>query len=623
MKAFYKDIIKNRISAPETAILIGVGTSNALEDARSLNCAKIIATEAHPTLAEKLSKKLRPLSQEKLLPLAITPETVEKAKLHVYNNMSFNSIRIMYKSDINLTNIQETEEIQVNSKSLSQIIDDADLRGINNLLFINSPGLSESLISSLTPSHLRMFSWIVIIDIEPTKSDDKPLSISYLDNHGFKNIHAENLLLYPFKEYIYRFDEFNRSNTMNSVQSGKSAQDERLIQSRELPQQAFDLYWQFQKTGLLSLAASACLANINIGNFFVASKLLNHLVKNNVSNELVSLIAKELDEKQKEYSENLAPEISVIIPYHNREKIIKKCLDSVLGQTLKNIEVIVVDDGSTDKGRDIVASMTDDRLVKINCDLASGNSGTPRNIALKVARGNYIAFVDSDDTIDTFYLEELLIEAKRSNAEVVLSKSFNKLFNDKDGKAKKIKINYIYNPDFITEKDRKYFFINSFVIWDKLYKRSFMEKHSIRLADSKIGADTLMVAKTYYYATSVSMCNNKSAYNYNAFSDGSVTQAFRSKGDIKEEDKPYAETFAWMKQANIANAYILIQWIRRLMSLSYCLSSSTVALSAESLAYLNVQLKEAPFKSAMTHLKKKNLNEQYQSIQRLLTMLGR
>ncbi|MBS4086636.1 MULTISPECIES: glycosyltransferase family 2 protein [Pseudomonas] len=631
MNRIYSEAIRQRTSPLHTAVVIGGGTGGSLTELRNLCCKHIVLTEAHPKQINKISKKIRSSANEQVLPLAISADTKGEATLHVYNNMAFNSLHTPAPIDKKLKNIQKIEEIEVPTKSLSALISGLNLEDSNNLLIINSPGYSANLIASAEIEILQKFNWLIVVELNSASSQVLPGFSDHLSQLGFEYIKMEDVPSYPFIEHVYHYDgvkqvELSIKNNIRSLPtSGESilGNGKNFI-AKLLPQEAFELYWQSQRTGLASISVSACLANINAGNFLIARELLDSAIESGkLPQDLAEMVSNELVLKHQEHLRNLVPEISVIVPYHNREKIIKKCLDSVLNQTIKDIEVIVVDDGSTDNGRQIVADIDDDRLVRINCDTASGNSGTPRNIALKAARGTYVAFVDSDDTIDEEYFEELLIEAKKSKADITLSKSFTKLFNDAAGNAKKTKINYIFNPDFISENERKYFFINSFVIWDKLYKRDFMERNNIKLADSKIGADTLMVAKSYYYATSVAMCYNKASYNYNAFSEGSVTQAFRSKGDIREEDKPYAETFAWMKNDNIPKAYLLIQWIRRLMSLSYCLSSSKVELSSDSLSYLSEQLKEAPFKSAMAHLKKKNLNEQHQSISKLLTMLGR
>lgn len=631
-------------------IIIGAGSGGKLAELRSLNSKKMVLTEPHPLQFEKLMHKIRASFGEEIFETAVINETENNVKLNVFNDLKFNSIHHALELDDRFANIKKTKELDVSSRSLTSIITELGVSNEdNNLLILNAPGQSSDLLFSTPPKLLQKFNWLVISQTphflysnDKSEDDNK----AYLESIGFDHVANSDTALFPFEESLYRRDQ----DRINSILVASATHEHQAIATEQeqvvtveqtdaeplqyddrnhenhkiLPQEAFEQFINAQKTGLTSLLISACIANITVGNFTLANSLIKILVSSRkASASLIKLIERKLSCAEDERKRMAIPDISVIIPYHNREKIIKRCLDSVLSQTTRNIEVIVVDDGSTDAGRAVVESISDERLVVINCDKASGNSGTPRNVALKHARGIYIAFVDSDDTIDETYFEELLDQAKASNADITFSRSFTKLHKDTHGNAKQSKINYIYNPNFITDADKKYFFINSFVIWDKLYKRSFLNANDIKLAESKIGADTLMVAKAYFYANSVSMCTNKAAYNYNAFSEGSVTQAFRSQGDIKEEDRPYAETFAWMTVENVPKPYFLIQWIRRLMSLSYCLSSSTHALSEESLKYLEINLKEAPFKSALTHLKRKNLNDQYESIRKLMTMLGR
>ncbi|MBA1207525.1 glycosyltransferase family 2 protein [Pseudomonas fulva] len=396
------------------------------------------------------------------------------------------------------------------------------------------------------------------------------------------------------------------------------------VQNLTTPQDAFESMMRARETGIESFGITALLANISVKHHVVASSLNQFLQgSEHIPESLAAELSRRFDESETEFKKLMTPIISVIIPYHNRESIIEKCIDSVLNQTIKNIEIIAVDDGSTDQSRNIVSSINDKRIIRINCDIASGNSGTPRNKALATAKGKYIAFVDSDDTIDPEYFEQLLNEAQKEDSEVTIAKGFRKCFKDNQGLPKQTRINYIYLPAFTTHKNKDYFFVNSFVIWDKLYKRSFLEQYDIKLADSKIGADTLMVAKTYFHATKIVLCNNEACYNYNAFSEGSVTQAFRSKGDIREEDRPYAQVFEWLTGDNVPAAYRILQWVRRLMSLSYCISSSKVDLDHDSLTYLDATLRDAPFKTVLTLLKRRKLNEQYNNISNLLIKLGR
>ena len=99
--------------------------------------------------------------------------------------------------------------------------------------------------------------------------------------------------------------------------------------------------------------------------------------------------------------------ISVIIPAYNAEKHIAKCLDSILTSTYKNLEVIVVNDGSTDNTKQVVESfLSDGRLILHNKE--NGGVSIARNIGLDMASGDYISFIDADDYIDEYFFERLV-----------------------------------------------------------------------------------------------------------------------------------------------------------------------------------------------------------------------
>ena len=113
------------------------------------------------------------------------------------------------------------------------------------------------------------------------------------------------------------------------------------------------------------------------------------------------------------------PVISVIIPVYNVEKYLRKCVDSVLGQTFKDIEIILVDDGSTDGCGKICDEYAekDSRIRVIHKE--NGGLSSARNAGLDIARGEYIGFVDSDDYVSAEMYEKLLAAAKKYSANLV------------------------------------------------------------------------------------------------------------------------------------------------------------------------------------------------------------
>lgn len=122
----------------------------------------------------------------------------------------------------------------------------------------------------------------------------------------------------------------------------------------------------------------------------------------------------------KEIKENKNPEISVIVPAFNVEKYISKCINSILNQSFSNFELIIIDDGSTDKTSSICKKLEgSDNRIKYVRKMNEGQ-GKARNIAVKMARGKWLAFVDSDDWINSVYLENLYMQAEKTNSDIVV-----------------------------------------------------------------------------------------------------------------------------------------------------------------------------------------------------------
>lgn len=114
------------------------------------------------------------------------------------------------------------------------------------------------------------------------------------------------------------------------------------------------------------------------------------------------------------------PLVSVIVPVYNTEKYLKKCVDSVRNQTYQNLEIWLVDDESTDSSGAICDeySQKDNRIIVIHKDNAG--QGVARNTALDKCTGEYIAFVDSDDWIESNFVENLVFEIEKANADICI-----------------------------------------------------------------------------------------------------------------------------------------------------------------------------------------------------------
>jgi glycosyltransferase involved in cell wall biosynthesis len=208
-----------------------------------------------------------------------------------------------------------------------------------------------------------------------------------------------------------------------------------------------------------------------------------------------------------------SPSISVIVPAYNVEKYIGRCLDSLIAQTLRNIEIIVINDGSSDSTVSILKNYMkrDKRIVLINCSIASGNAGTPRNIGICKAKGDYIGFVDSDDWVESNMFEKLYEKTLDTDVDIVSTSSF---FKHKREEKMVIRLNYIkINREKSNNKDsfKSAYFSN---IWNRIYKRELVEKHNIYFPRIYFAEDLCFSTACHIFARSTEIVEG-AYYHYN------------------------------------------------------------------------------------------------------------
>lgn len=194
--------------------------------------------------------------------------------------------------------------------------------------------------------------------------------------------------------------------------------------------------------------------------------------------------------------------ISVIIPVYNVEPYLKRCLDSVCNQTLENIEIICIDDCSTDNSAKILQEYVTkyQNLKAVYLPQNQGVSGA-RNIGLNLAQGEYVAFVDSDDEIDLNFYEKLYAKAKETNADLV--------------KGQAIEINYSGKKNVIKQiqEGSKWNFLSYWVL--AIYKREIITKNNLSFSsDYLIGEDLLFLNKFLIAARNLYLVNDVYYYYY-------------------------------------------------------------------------------------------------------------
>lgn len=201
--------------------------------------------------------------------------------------------------------------------------------------------------------------------------------------------------------------------------------------------------------------------------------------------------------------------ITIIIPIYQVEKYLRKCLDSVLSQTYKNLEIILVDDGSPDKCPQICDDYANkDKRIKV-IHKKNGGMSDARNVAMKIATGKYIGFIDSDDYIKSDMYEVLYEDLKKTNSDVSIC-NYKKVFeNQKSNDDENNKEIFEYD----TEEALRLLIENEFgnYAWNKLYRKDIL--NNIQFPEGKKMEDLAVMYKIFEKAKKV-VYTNKVEYYY-------------------------------------------------------------------------------------------------------------
>ena len=232
------------------------------------------------------------------------------------------------------------------------------------------------------------------------------------------------------------------------------------------------------------------------------------------------------------YAVNNSPKLSVVIPIYNVEDYAQECLESIVKQSYKNLEIICVNDGSTDNSKSIVekCAKKDDRIILIN----QNNSGVSeaRNNGIERASGDYITFVDSDDLLELNAYETAMNVFEKEDIDLLVWGyrvfPFSGTWYEKAGKVhgkcyKSDSINAYFN-----EK-------SSTVVWNKIYKSNLIKGNYIRFKKGlKYGEDINFNLLVFPKAKNIEFISDK-LYNYRIKREGSATTAFGRKTKLKNE----------------------------------------------------------------------------------------
>ena len=191
--------------------------------------------------------------------------------------------------------------------------------------------------------------------------------------------------------------------------------------------------------------------------------------------------------------------VSVIIPVYNVENYLRKCLNSLVNQTLNDSEIIVVNDGTLDNSQEII-----DEYVKkypkkvVSVIQENGGQGAARNTGLLHAKGEYIGYVDSDDYVEENMYEELYKKAKEEDSDIVICGN------------NVVKENY----EFLSKEDvDKEFLLGKMAVWNKIYKKNIIVDNKIQFRSKVWYEDLDFTMKVFFSSKKISYID-KHLYNY-------------------------------------------------------------------------------------------------------------
>ena len=232
--------------------------------------------------------------------------------------------------------------------------------------------------------------------------------------------------------------------------------------------------------------------------------------------------------------------VSVIVPVYNVERYLPRCLDSIVEQTYKNIEIICVNDGSPDGSAEILAryEKNDERVIVINQE--NGGLSSARNTGIKAATGEYIVFVDSDDWIDIETIETAVNTAERDNVEMVLWTYIREFKNKREKK-------YIFDGDRIFNKEETASYVHRRMAgllgeelsvpengdalctaWGKLYSTKKIKDNHIEFVDTKIiGTEDVLFNINYFGFVENCEYIDKPFNHYRKDNESSLTKSYK------------------------------------------------------------------------------------------------
>ena len=200
--------------------------------------------------------------------------------------------------------------------------------------------------------------------------------------------------------------------------------------------------------------------------------------------------------------------VSVIVPVYNVYNYLEKCLESLVNQTLKDIEIIVVNDGSPDNSEEIIKKYAKKYKNIKALKKENGGLSSARNFGYKHAKGEYIGYVDSDDYVDPEMFEKLYNSALENDADIAICGNY--VVSEEYNILKTELLSFDLNKNNI--KDNPYILFDKNAVWNKIYKKKLIDKTKTSFRDGKWYEDMDFTTKLLMEAKKVSFVNEPLYY---------------------------------------------------------------------------------------------------------------
>lgn len=234
--------------------------------------------------------------------------------------------------------------------------------------------------------------------------------------------------------------------------------------------------------------------------------------------------------------------VSIIVPVHNVEKYVEKCINSLLAQTYKNLEILLIDDGSTDSSGEICADFCrSNHKVKVFHTENEGVSNA-RNLGIKEAKGKFLAFIDADDWVDADYIETLVNGIEKYEADIYVCSYYD------ETREKSVALSFLQERHCVFETEKRHELLNDMMLWryhicnpasvtdigvpwGKIYRKEYLKQHVILFPYGvKRMQDTIFNLYAFYHAGRI-VCDDIPKYHYRRNVNSSV---YRFTEDIDQ-----------------------------------------------------------------------------------------